>query len=126
MQLCLATFVSDQQYKEVCICRSTEVSHRRLCCSSMRPTSWTSLIGLPKLTSSTLQSVQNAVAKLVAGINRYDRTKPPLEELHWLPIEQHVKFQIVLLCFKALNNQGPDYLKDVLIPYQPTRALRAL
>jgi hypothetical protein len=83
------------------------------------------LIGLPKSTTSKLQSVQNAAAKLVAGINRYDRSSPPLEELHWLPIEQRVKFKIMLLCFKTLNNQGPDYLKDLLIPYQPTRTLRS-
>ena len=83
------------------------------------------LVGSPKCLTSKLQSVQNAACKLVCGINRYDKTPPPLAELHWLPIEQRVKYKVLLLCFKCMNNAGPAYLKELLIPYKPARTLRS-
>ena len=83
------------------------------------------LVGSPKCLTSKLQSVQNAACKLVCGRNRYDQRPPPLADLHWLPIEQRVKFKVLLLCFKCMNNQGPSYLKELLIPYNPERSLRS-
>ena len=83
------------------------------------------LIGSPKSLTSKLQSVQNAACKLVSGIKRYDRSPPPLAELHWLPVVQRVKFKILLLCYKCINNQGPAYLKELLVPYTPARSLRS-
>jgi hypothetical protein len=83
------------------------------------------LVGSPKYLISKLQSVQNAAAKLVCGINRYDRVEPPLDKLHWLPVEQRIQFKLLLLCFKCLNGHGPEYLSELLIPYVPTRTLRS-
>jgi len=83
------------------------------------------LVGAPKYLLSKLQSVQNAAAKFVHGINRFDCVEPPLEELHWLPVEQRIQFKILLLCYKCLNGHGPAYLRELLIPYNPSRALRS-
>ncbi len=83
------------------------------------------LAGSPKYLVSKLQSVQNAAAKLVSGMNRYDQTEPPLEELHWLPVEHRIDFKLLLLCYKSLNGHGPDYLKELLIPYLPPHMLRS-
>jgi hypothetical protein len=44
---------------------------------------------------------------------------------HWLPIEQRIDFKILLLCYKAHYDNGPDYLKELLIPYHPSRSLRS-
>jgi hypothetical protein len=85
----------------------------------------TLLIGSPKCLTSKLQSVQNAACKLICGINRYDHIDPPLEDLHWLPVEQRVQFKVLLLCFKCLNSNGPAYLQELLVPYRPTRSLRS-
>ena len=52
---------------------------------------------------------------------------PLLKELHWVPIEQRIKFKILLITFKALNKQAPNnyYITDLLIPYKPSRSLRS-
>jgi hypothetical protein len=83
------------------------------------------LIGSPKSLTSKLQSVQNAASKLIRNMSRYDRLEPPLEELHWLPVESRIQFKVLLLCYKSLNDKGPAYLKELLTPYQPSRVLRS-
>lgn len=83
------------------------------------------LIGSPKCLTSKLQSVQNAACKLVCNIRRFDHVEPPLADLHWLPVEQRIQFKVLLLCYKSLNSDGPAYLKELLIPYCPPRALRS-
>ena len=50
---------------------------------------------------------------------------PDLDSLHWLPVKSRIEFKILLLTFKALNNMAPLYLKELIVPYQPTRALRS-
>ena len=54
-----------------------------------------------------------------------DHITPVLKELHWLPIEQRIKFKILLITFKALNKQAPNYITDLLIPYKLLRSLRS-
>jgi len=83
------------------------------------------LIGSPKYLIAKLQSVQNAAAKFVCGIRRFDRVEPPLNILHWLPVEHRIKYKVLLLCYKCLNGKGPQYLKELLIPYKPPRILRS-
>ena len=50
---------------------------------------------------------------------------PVLKSLHWLPIRLRIEYKIILTTFKTLNGSEPQYLKDVLQPYEPTRALRS-
>ena len=83
------------------------------------------LIGCPKYLTNKLQSVQNAAAKMIFGINRYSRVEPPLEKLHWLPVELRIHYKLLLLCFKCLHGFGPDYLSELLTPYQPKYGLRS-
>ena len=49
-----------------------------------------------------LQSVQNAVARLVTGTRRSDHITPVLRQLHWLPVRQRVAFKIVGLVHQSL------------------------
>lgn len=83
------------------------------------------LVGAPKYLVSKLQSIQNAAAKMIQGYKRYDQISPPLAELHWLPISYRIEFKTLLLTFKCLNNNGPQYLKELLVPYDPPRSLRS-
>jgi hypothetical protein len=55
------------------------------------------LFGLPKTLMVKLQRVQNAAARLVVGVGRYDRVSDYIKNLHLLPVEQRV----VSLCFVA-------------------------
>ena len=43
------------------------------------------LAGLPMSTLEPLQRVQNAAARLVFGLGRFDQVTPSLIQLHWLP-----------------------------------------
>ena len=83
------------------------------------------LIGCPAYLTNKLQSIQNAAAKLVYGINRWEQVEPPLEKLHWLPIKYRIEFKVLLLVFKSLNDKGPEYLRELLIRYTPSRSLRS-
>uniref|UniRef100_A0A3P9CN84 THAP-type domain-containing protein n=1 Tax=Maylandia zebra TaxID=106582 RepID=A0A3P9CN84_9CICH len=68
-----------------------------------------------------LQLVQNAAARLLTGTGRFASITPVLADLHWLPI----KFKILPLTFKIMNNAAPSYLAELLRPYTPGRALRS-
>ena len=83
------------------------------------------LIGSPRQLTTKLQSIQNAAAKMICGIKRFDHVQAPLQKLHWLPVEYRIKFKVLLLCFKCMFDNGPTYLKELLIPYAPPRSLRS-
>ena len=72
------------------------------------------LHGLPKYEINKLQSVQNAAARVIACLRKFDHISDTLKELHWLPVEQRIIFKINLICFKILFNLAPDYLVDLI------------
>ena len=70
-----------------------------------------------------LQGVQNYLARVVTRSLCFSRTTP-LESLHWLPVCFRIKFKICLVTYKALCNNQPIYLKEMLEPPKRTRDLR--
>lgn len=72
-----------------------------------------------------LQTVQNAAARILTKTKKFDHITPVLAELHWLPIKYRIQFKILLFTFKIINNTAPTYLKELLNPYVPARALRS-
>lgn len=83
------------------------------------------LSGCTNQSLKTLQLVQNAAARVLTGTRRRDHISPTLASLHWLPVKSRIEFKILLLTYKALNGQAPLYLKELIVPYHPTRALRS-
>ena len=83
------------------------------------------LVNLPNNQLSRLQAIQNAAARIIKKRRKFDHVTPLLKELHWLPIVKRPIFKILLLVFKCLHGQGPQYLMDLLIPYVPTVNLRS-
>ena len=81
--------------------------------------------GLPDFLIKKLQYVQNSAARLLTGSRKYDHVTPILKELHWLPVQHRITFKILTLTYKTLNTDSPQYLKDLLQPYVPTRNLRS-
>ena len=59
-----------------------------------------------------LQSVQNAAARLVTGMQRCDHITPVLHQLHLLPVRQWIHFKIAGCVFQALTGQTCVYLTD--------------
>ncbi|KAK2181450.1 hypothetical protein NP493_397g00018 [Ridgeia piscesae] len=55
----------------------------------------------------------------------YSEYKTRLCELHWLPIVCRVDFKLLVFTYKAMHNDAPVYLCELVCPYQPTRTLRS-
>ena len=83
------------------------------------------LFGFPDYLLQRLQRILNCAARVVYQSNKYDHITPLLMELHWLPVEQRIKFKILLITYKALNGQAPTYITDLLSYYRPARPLRS-
>ena len=81
------------------------------------------LYSLPITLLNNLQLSLNSAACLTLGIKKFEHITPALRKLHWLPIEQSIKFKILCLAFKALNGFTPGYIADIITPYIPPRAL---
>lgn len=81
--------------------------------------------GLPKKQLKRLQRIQNSAARLITQTRRSQNITPIFISLHWLPVEFRVKFKICCLTYKALGNNSPAYIKELLIAYEPSRSLRS-
>ena len=68
--------------------------------------------------------VQNAVARLLSGVRKYQHISPTLAALHWLPVRFCIDFKVLMMTYKALNGLGPRYLADHLLPPRSTRITR--
>ena len=44
-----------------------------------------------------------------------------MEDLHWLPFQQRIKFKLLIHIYKCLHDQGSGYLTDHLHIYSPRR-----
>ena len=81
---------------------------------------------LPNSHVMKLQRIQNAAARLVTGAPRFCHVTPLLFHLHWLPISYRIKFKILILTFKCLYGQAPNYLVDLItIKTQSRYSLRS-
>jgi hypothetical protein len=81
--------------------------------------------GLPKCDLNKLQRVQNIAAKTILRKRKSDSATEALKELHWLPIELRIKFKILCFVYKCLNDNAPEYLKNLLVIRTQNRILRS-
>jgi len=52
----------------------------------------------------SIQSVQNAAARLVTFVRRCDHITPTLRQLHWLPVRQRVLVKLAVMVFWVWNS----------------------
>ena len=71
---------------------------------------------LQKSTISILQHVQNSAAWLDADLWPHDHITQALIDLHWLPVEFCVKYNVCLLMQMVHTGQCPSYLADTVVP----------
>ena len=73
-----------------------------------------------------LQTVQNALARVVSGKRKYDRITPTLIDLHWLlPVAHRINFKLATIVFKTRIHHQPEYLDNLLVDYKLPRVLRS-
>jgi len=62
-------------------------------------------------------SILNAPARLATSKRKFDHiTGTMRDELHWLPVRQHILFILCTLISKCLRRSAPSYLTDMCIP----------
>ena len=62
---------------------------------------------------------------MITGTRKYDSITPVLRHLHWLPVKERIDFKILVMVFKALHGSAPNYIQELVTPYNPRRALRS-
>ena len=72
------------------------------------------LVGVPAVQLSKLQRLQNAAARLVSNVAKYDHITPTLVKLHWLPVRFRVIFKIAMLAHKCIYGNAPEYLRGLV------------
>ena len=65
---------------------------------------------MPARELSRLQSVQNAGARLIFSVNKYDHVSSLLRDLHWLRAPQRIDYKIAVLVYRCLHGLAPAYL----------------
>jgi len=78
------------------------------------------MVGLPIHQVRSLQSVQNASARLICRLRRFDHVTDALVSLHWLRVPERVVYKIAVLTFKVLHGITPEHLGPVLLFVSPT------
>ena len=64
-----------------------------------------------------LQSVVNAIARLIVKRRKYDHITDSLRgDLHWLPIHYRCYYKLCIFIYKCLHCAAPSYLVDQCIP----------
>ena len=72
------------------------------------------LYGLPNNQLHKLQRIQNAAARLICNVGRFEHITPSLYRLHWLPINYRIQFKILLFVYKSLNSIAPPYISELV------------
>ena len=87
---------------------------------------WNSLpYNVPKNVIKQLQLVKNAAGRQITCARKCDYITPILFDLHWLPVSEQINFKILLLTFKALHQQSPTYIQDLITRYLLSRSLQS-
>ena len=85
------------------------------------------LFGTTQRNINRLQRVQNTLARVVAShaLPRDTHSSGILKYLHWLSIEQRIRFKLATLTHNTLCSTQPAYLHSLLNYHTPTLGLRS-
>jgi len=69
---------------------------------------------LPTSTLQPLQRVQNAAARLVFSMSRFEHDTPTLIQLHWLPVSYRIRFKLCCLVHAIHYGRSTAYLTETV------------
>ena len=61
--------------------------------------------------------------RLITLTRRSSHITPIIHSLHWLPVQQRIVFEILIMVFLCLHNIAPTYLQELVQSHTPTRRL---
>ena len=67
------------------------------------------LMGTPNSVIQPMQKVQNRAARLILRAPRHQNCTPLLQQLHWLPISERIKYKTACMCYNAITGSSPSY-----------------
>ena len=71
------------------------------------------LNGVPKYQIHKLQRIQNMVARLVHKLPKFSHVTPLVIDLHWLPVEYHIKYKLLLFTYKGIHQMTPQCINEM-------------
>ena len=83
------------------------------------------LIGISLRLQRKLQNIQRTSARLIIKRRKFDSITSQLIELHWLPIKQRIDYKVLMLVYKALHNQTPSDITNMIQINVERRRLRS-
>ena len=72
------------------------------------------LLNLPATQTNRLQLVLNSAARAVTKTPKFHHITPILKSLHWLKINERIKYKVLSLTYKSLKTGQPSYLRSLL------------
>ena len=87
-----------------------------------------SSLWLQRQVTNKLQRVLNAVARVVSGSRKFDRSLTQLihAELNWLNVPERVKYKLGMITRRCLNGTAPQYLAAHYVPVSATASRQHL
>jgi hypothetical protein len=83
------------------------------------------VIGLPSYLLNQLQRIQNTAAGVVTKTKKFNQITQVRKDLHWLPVSERIVYKVLLITYKALHGEAPQYISQLITPYVPSRHLRS-
>jgi len=127
-QICLKRFAALRQLRSIRRSVSNDVMQSLIVALvfSRLDYGFATFASLPKQLMDRLQSVQNAVSRLIFKACRQDHIQPLLRRLHWLWMPERVSFRLAVLVYCCLYGSAPGYLASDLQRVSHLNARRRL
>ena len=75
-------------------------------------------MGTPNSVIQPMQKVQNTAARLILRAPRHQNCTPLLQQFHWLPISERIKYKTACICYNAITGSAASYLSGLLHLYR--------
>ena len=72
-----------------------------------------------------MQKVQNTAACLILRASRHQNCTRLLQQLHWLPVSERIKYKTACMRYNAITGSTPSDLSELLHFYSPSCSLHS-